>query len=493
MPLRKAYVGIYAALIAAAALPVMALPLLGLAPISVWWLVPVCALVAYPISRTLAGPLQDLLDTAERLKKGDLRARTYPRPGSSWAVIGGAMGDLAERLVDVTQTLDAQIAERTAMLARKADQLRAVGQVGQQVAAVLEPEALLHFVVRVMRGTFGYDVVAVLRCHQEHLVLAACAARGVEDVPLGRIFPLQGGVAPEMARCVDSAGGMTSQAPAALVTGVTAGAELAVPMRLGGRTLGVLVLQSLQPGSLDAEDLFTAGTIAGQVAVALENARLLEAERQLRGLAVAEERNRMAREIHDTLAQGFMGILMQLRAMAGSANVTQVDSHREQAESLAREGLEEARRSVWNLRPHPLEGRGLADALEGELERLRRRATMQADLTTEGDCDTLPPAVEACLLRIAQEALHNTVKHARAGRVTVHVTVSAGWAELAVMDDGQGFAPQAVSGSGPPGGGFGLLGMAERAKALGGTLAVESAPGEGCCVTARIPLRAGMQ
>ncbi|HYF91676.1 MAG TPA: GAF domain-containing protein [Symbiobacteriaceae bacterium] len=179
------------------------------------------------------------------------------------------------------------------------------GNLGQQIAAVLEPEPLLHFVVRVMRGTFGYDVVAVLRRQGDHLIMAACAARNQEEVPLGRVFPLSGpGGAP-------------------LAPGLSVEAELAVPMRLGDRAVGALVVQSLRPGAFDADDLFTVRTIAGQVAAALENARLLEAERHLRDLSIAEERNRMAREIHDTLAQGFLGIIMHLRAMQGAPGGTE--------------------------------------------------------------------------------------------------------------------------------------------------------------------------
>jgi signal transduction histidine kinase len=251
-------------------------------------------------------------------------------------------------------------------------------------------------------------------------------------------------------------------------------AELAVPVRLGDRLLGMLVVQSIREGSFDAEDLFTVRTIAGQVAVALENARLFAAERQLRDLAVTEERNRMAREIHDTLAQGFMGIIMQLRAMHGAGDADTARFHHEQAEALAQESLQEARRSVWNLRPLRLEGKGLAGALAAEVEGVERRSGLRATLSTEGDTDRLPPPVEAALLRIAQEALHNTVKHADA--------------ELSVTDDGVGFAVPGGSGATTSGGGFGLGGMAERAGLLGGHLRAESVPGAGCRIIAQMPL-----
>jgi len=197
----------------------------------------------------------------------------------------------------------------------------------------------------------------------------------------------------------------------------------------------------------------------------------------------------MAREIHDTLAQGFMGIIMHLRAMQGAADPEAARLHREEAETLARESLQEARRSVWNLQPHRLEGKSLSEALAAEVAAIERRTAMGAELCVTGDLPPLSPAAEAALLRIAQEALHNAMKYARAGRVCVRLAGEAAAVALEVEDDGIGFDPPAYTqepahtGSG----GFGLPGMAARAHALGGTFAVESAPGAGCRIAVRIP------
>lgn len=469
----------------ASALPLFALPLFGLATGAVLWLLPVVLAGAYAAAQALARPFESLLAMAGRLRAGELDARALPTGDPDLALLGQVLAELAERLEAVTRHMEEQVAQRTAALNRKADQLRAVGQIGQQVAGVLEPDALFHFVVRVLRGSFGHDVVAILQRQGEHLVLAACAARGVEEVPLGRVFAA-GGALP-------------------LVATLPARSELAVPLRLAGRDLGTLVVQSERAGAFDADDRFVLETIAGQVAVALENARLFAAEKQLRDLAITAERQRLSREIHDTLAQGFMGILMHLRAMQGAATPAAAELHREQAEALARESLQEARRSVWNLRPRPLEGKGLAGALADEVENLARGAPSgspraegsgvrpaaevgpRAQLQVEGDPDRVPAAAEAALLRIAQEALHNVRKYARAGQVTVRLAVQDEWVELQVSDDGGGFDPAQVA-VGAHAGGFGLAGMAERARLLGGELRVEAAVGRGCRVTARIPL-----
>jgi len=486
----RPHVRLYLLLCLAGSAPFLVLPLLGLAPEAAMLGAPIMAGVLYPVARAVASPLEELLGLAARLQSGDLKARAVLEPGSDWASLARVMTSLADRLDSVTRTLEEQVATRTAALARKADQLRAVGQVGQQVASVLEPEALLHFVVRVMRGTFGYDLAAVLQRHGDHLVLTACAARGVDEPPLGRVFPATGPSAPPLAAAGEGAGAI-SWATSTLVNGLAARAELAVPVRLGDRILGVMLVQSLHADAFDHEDLFTVQTIAGQVAVALENARLFEAERQLRDLSITEERNRMAREIHDTLAQGFMGIIMQLRAMQTAANPEAAQFHRNAAEELARESLQEARRSVWNLRPRHLEGKGLAGALADEVASLERRAAIHGSFTTTGEAPALPPAAEAGLLRIAQEAIHNAVKYARASRIDMVLAVSTDFVELSIVDDGIGFDPQAPvrQESSLSGGGFGLTAMAERARALGGELLLQASPGAGCRVTARIPNR----
>ncbi len=483
---------LFAALALLGVSPPVGLFLLGLAPTSALWIVPAALVAAYLVAARLALPLESLRDAALRMGSGEEGARPLLPPETEEGAVEEVLWQLAAQVAEERRRQDERVEARTAALARKADQMRAVGQVGQQVAAVLEPDALLHFVVRVMRGTFGYDLVAVLQRHGEHLVLAAGAARGIEEFPVGRVFPLSGPGAPPLAACM-AGDELLHNSPSSLAGTVAARAELAVPVRLGGRTLGVIAVQSLVAGSLDQEDLVVARTIAGQVAVALENARLFAAERQLRDLSITEERNRMAREIHDTLAQGFMGIIMQLRAMQAAATPEQAELYREQAETLARESLQEARRSVWNLRPLSLEGSGLAGALQSEVESLEQRAALRGALQTVGDIDRVPPQVQAALLRIAQESLHNAVKYARATSLVVRLAVTDGWAELQVTDDGVGFDPAAAGSRRPtPGdGGFGLAGMAERARLLGGTLLVESAPGAGCRITARIPVTGG--
>lgn len=482
-----------------AAAPILVAYLLGMATARAFWLLVPLLPVAYAAARWFSRPFREVTGVARRLIDGDLGARPSAPLPEDWQGLADALTTVARRLDDLTRRFDEQVGLRTAELNRKADQLRALGQVGRQVAAVLAPAQLLPYVVKLMRGTFAYDLVAVMQEEDGCLVLTAGAARGVPDFPRQRfsfgdpaIASIEAGIQGD---------GEISGEPARLIEAIEAKSQLVAPIRMGERALGALVVQSQRAGALDEDDLFTVQTIAGQVAVALENARLLDAERQLREFAVAEERNRLAREIHDTLAQAFMGILMHLRAMPGAADAETARAHREQAELLAQEGLQEARRSVWNLRPRSLEEKSFVSALSDELKRLQLRSGVSAILETPGDAaglvERLSPRKQDGLLRIAQEALHNVAKHARAARVTVRLAATPAWVELTVKDDGVGFSPAKdtpAAGQEPAhaekpstGGGFGLAGMRERAHLLGGELWIDSVPGKGTTVTVRLP------
>ncbi|MBX5493210.1 MAG: HAMP domain-containing protein [Chloroflexi bacterium] len=217
-------------------------------------------------------------------------------------------------------------------------------------------------------------------------------------------------------------------------------------------------------------------------------ASLAERARRSRALGVAEERNRLAREIHDTLAQGLTALTLQLEmadALLDDAP-EQARGSIQRALQLARDNLREARRSVLDLRAAPLEGLSLNEALEQLAEDFSRDHGLPCAVVIEGLQGRLPARLETGLYRLAQEALANAAKHARASRVHVRVIHRPGTLELVVEDDGVGFDPSTPVCSGPHGG-FGLAGMRERAALLGGQLRVDSAPGLGTRVAVQVP------
>lgn len=261
-------------------------------------------------------------------------------------------------------------------------------------------------------------------------------------------------------------------------------AAVIVPLQATSGVLGGLVLISRTPSLYHAQDTRLVESIAGLLALALEHQRL---DQQARALAVVEERNRLAREIHDTLAHSLTSIIINLESFkpyATGRSQTDADVLAE-IEILARSALAEARRSVLGLQPTSLQHQSLRDALTAELAGLAKRAGLVTQFYLHGPERSLAPDVAIALFRVAQEAFHNIDKHAAARHVIVGLAFEADAVVLTVEDDGIGFVPTAAAPNAA--GGFGLLSMAARAHSLGGELHVTSHPGHGTAVRATVP------
>jgi two-component system NarL family sensor kinase len=261
-----------------------------------------------------------------------------------------------------------------------------------------------------------------------------------------------------------------------------------IPLYAHGKKLGVLNVASADWRELEPEDLRLLYTVGDLTSIAIERARLFA---QSVEFGAAEERNRLAREIHDTLAQGLTAIALQLETAEALLDepATEADARRirravGQALALTRANLEEARRSVLDLRATPLEGRTLAQALKMlavQQEQAQRNLRVKLDVT--GENRPLPVHIEAGLYRIAQEALTNVARHAGARHIRLRLATLSDRVQLIVQDDGRGFdLSQALPDH------YGLIGMNERAKLLGGQLDIQSSPGAGTRIDVVIPL-----
>jgi signal transduction histidine kinase len=205
---------------------------------------------------------------------------------------------------------------------------------------------------------------------------------------------------------------------------------------------------------------------------------------QAREAGAGDERQRMAREIHDTLAQGLTGIITQLEAAQQTAHDAERERRIDNAKRLARDSLAEARRSVQALRPQALEDSRLPDALAQEAARWTATSGVPAEVRTTGEPRALHPEVEVTVLRVEQEALANVAKHAAAAHAWVTLSYMEDVVTLDVRDDGTGFAQP---GNPNGGGGFGLIAMRQRINRLAGQLEIESEPGAGTAVSASLP------
>jgi signal transduction histidine kinase len=253
---------------------------------------------------------------------------------------------------------------------------------------------------------------------------------------------------------------------------------IGVPIRDGDQVIGIIFLSNKRtPGGFtsDDEDLLT--LFAAHAAIALTNARLYERGREL---AMLEERNRMARELHDAVTQKLFSLRLAARSaatMLESAPARAADEL-DRVQRLAGEALAELRAVIVELRPAELDRHGLAETLRKHVRLLDR--LQPTGVTFEGgELPALDPAVEVAVLRVAQEALHNALRHSGARQVRVRLAHEDGKLVLSVDDDGTGFEPATARG-------LGLVSMSDRAEAAGGVLAVRSAPGEGTTVRVEV-------
>jgi signal transduction histidine kinase len=265
---------------------------------------------------------------------------------------------------------------------------------------------------------------------------------------------------------------------------------LAAPVVIRDELYGALVLYYAETHVFSEEDKRLLASLADQSALAIENARLrVQAEQA----AVAEERNRIARELHDSVSQALYGIglgartarTMLDRSELDAATTEKLASPLDYVLSLADAGLAEMRALIFELRPDALANEGLVAALErhAAVVRTRHKLAVALDLCDEPDVSL---EVKEALYRIAQEALNNAVKHAGAAQVRIRLAREDGALLLEIGDDGAGFDPSLDYP-----GHLGLASMEERAERHGGSLEIESAPGAGTTIRARLPVPSG--
>lgn len=269
---------------------------------------------------------------------------------------------------------------------------------------------------------------------------------------------------------------------------------LGLPIRDGDETIGALFLANKRPAGDDSarsgadtcgfteedEELLT--ILAQHAAIALTNARLYERSREL---TIAEERSRLAHELHDAVSQKLFSLRLTAQA---AATLVDRDPSRAKGElqhvaALAAEAADELRAAVVELRPAALDEDGLVATLRTHIQVLDRAHSARVTFAGRG-VRALPASQEEAMLRVAQEALHNALRHSGAARVDVTVEKRGPGAVLYVVDDGSGFDPTATRAAGRH---LGLVSMRDRASGVGGTLTVESAPGKGTTIKMEVP------
>jgi PAS domain S-box-containing protein len=262
---------------------------------------------------------------------------------------------------------------------------------------------------------------------------------------------------------------------------------LIVPMLIAGRVDGVIGIRFTQQRTFRAEEMELAQALANQAVLAMQLTRLSLQSRQA---AVMAERNRMARDVHDTLAQGFTGVIVQLEAAADATAkgfAAAAGDHLNRAGELARESLREARRSVQALRPQALEENDLCEALESLLKKMTAGTSLRAEFVLNGQSRPRPAEWDENLLRIGQEVLTNALRHAQATYFKAELAFATDEVRLDLRDNGRGFDPESRHD------GFGLLGIRERVEGMGGHLAIQSGNGSGTAILIVLPFKTNVE
>jgi signal transduction histidine kinase len=425
------------------------------------------------LTRRLVFPVRALTAAAGRLAHGHTHEAVPPQGVDEVGALADSLEHMRtdinssrEAILAASRELEERVTARTRELRARNEELVALNDLAGSLTRSLNPDEII------------IDALSALRA-----IVPASDARGylLRD---GRLVAAGAGgeTAPDSG--LVEAAERSVRDEALVDTPASHERVIAVPLTGGDGALGALVVRTRRRRPAEPTlRLFRA--IGDQVGLALRTAAL-SAESQK--TAVLSERARLAREIHDTLAQQLTAVVLQLEAAEGlvARDASRARTALDAAREMARSALQEARRSVWDLRPTPLTATGLVAALAAEVEGWRARTGVAAVFRADGVRRplSLSPSAEVALLRILQEALTNVGRHAGAARVSIRLERAGEDVRLTVVDDGTGFEPEHDAGEGS----FGLVGMAERARLAGGHLTVSSAPGQGTTLAVQLPL-----
>jgi len=384
-------------------------------------------------------------------------------------------------------------------IARQLQIEQRLNQVAQEITSELELDNILPKVLKIAQELLEADAGVIALLDQEQNQISYPYLCNLPQELTQVRIPKHEGLAGQIITTaqpvvIDDYQSYPAAIPAFVQVGVASVAG--VPMVSGDQLFGALMVGSLnQAKSFSERDVAILASIGRQAGIAIENAYLYENMRfYTRQITRAQEaeRQRIARELHDDTIQSLIGMSRRLEALAtygGREHLPEAVIRRiGELETLMDNTIRNIRRFSQDLRPSILDDLGLLPALEGLTSDLIERDGIQAELQVTGTTRRLAPEVELTLFRIAQEALSNVRKHAQATQVVVTVQFINGVVQMTVQDNGRGFKPPSLTSDLTTSGKLGLIGMYERARLLGGTLAIRSKPGQGTCVTVSVPV-----
>jgi signal transduction histidine kinase len=423
--------------------------------------------------RRITQPIAELIRAAREIASGNFEQRIKAPTGDELESLAEQFNLMAGRLQESYAHLEQKVADRTRELAT-------LNAIAAEVSRSLDLSEILNNALDEVLEVMAMEQGLAFCLDQDSETLVLMARRGIPDELASRVaqLPVADGATGQAVKCgqpIVSTGpeGAGDQEPSPLA--------VCIPLMARGRALGVIRLAHRTPRSVTPEEVSLLAAIGNQVGVAVENAQLYEQAQQL---AVVHERNRLARDLHDSVMQALYGVTLYAEAAARQLTTGDRDlaaGHLCEIRRTTQEALREMRLLIFELRPPILKSVGLATALQARLEAVEGRVGIATKFTGSGDC-RLSAGVEEGLYRVAQEALNNMLKHALANNVSVHLKGNGQTVMLEITDDGIGFDPDLVRSQG----GFGLCSMEERVVRLGGKLVVRSQPGMGTTIQVEV-------
>ncbi|MCB0116831.1 MAG: GAF domain-containing protein, partial [Caldilineaceae bacterium] len=373
----------------------------------------------------------------------------------------------------------------------RAEQFRVISEMGRSITSILDVDDLLRQMTKLIQSTFNYYHVGIGMVEEDDIVYQVGAGRMLEEND-NRFSPNRLRIGREgLSGLVASTGepylsrNVNADPRYIALAGSRTQSELVLPIKSKGQIIGVLDVQEEHANAFDDVEVTVLQSLANQAGVAIENARLYERARQL---AVLEERQRLARDLHDSVTQALYGATLYAEAAARLVDAGKTEIAAEHLRNLrdtTHEALGEMRLLIFELRPSILESEGLVAALHARLEAVEGRTGLNTEISVDGVAK-LPADVEEGLYWISQEVLNNTLKHAKATHVTVKLqgAPEKQCLQLVIQDNGIGCDLAEARRAG----GLGLRGIEERVSLLNGRLEMQSQPGAGTTVIVEVPV-----
>jgi two-component system nitrate/nitrite sensor histidine kinase NarX len=431
--------------------------------------------------RRIFHPLVELRSAARRMSQGDL-AQRVPVPGND------ELGELSQAFETMRSEVASAQNDLEKRVARRTRELEAAFEFSQEIVAQLDLEHMLQSVIDRARSLTNADAAALCMLEKAPSALKLVAKSGNGKDSIGLLQPLENDPSYRVVAAGETVVVGSDCTRCRFLRSHSPGTCAVAPLRAGDTTLGALCVVRHPSHPIDADETRALSLLANSATIAISNARLVETgRRQAEQAAILSERERLAAELHDNLAQvlGFMNLKIdQIRMHFNQGKVSESSEELEAVKSAISGAYAQVRAALVGLREPLPTGEDFADKIALNIEDICSVTNLNVALDiSDSETITLPRLVQTQIIHILREALTNAHRHARVENVRVKIYSNREWINIIVEDDGIGFDPRSVAGSAH----MGLQLMRARAERSGGSLIVESALGEGTRVEASFP------